>query len=57
MEAETTTESRSSIELTKNSKGYNHKIKLYFSDNKEAEAIVKQIEGVNKQLNEKFGGA
>ena len=53
---EATQESRSSIELSKNSKGYNHKIKLYFSDNSEAEAIVKQIEEVNKQLKEKFGG-
>ena len=56
MEAETTSESRSSIELTKNTKGYNHKIKLYFSDNKEADNIVNQIGKLNEEMNNKFGG-
>ena len=55
MEAEAVNESRSSIELSKNSKGYNHKIKLYFSDNSEADNVVKQIEKVNKDMEAKFG--
>lgn len=55
LEKETTHESRSSIELSKTSKGYNHKIKLYFSDNLEAENIVKQIEKLNKEMEAKFG--
>lgn len=54
-EAETTQESRSSIELARNSKGYNHKIKLYFGDNTEATAIVEQIEKLNQRMLEKFG--
>ena len=54
METETTNESRSSIELTKNTKGYNHRIKLYFSDNKEADNVITQIEKLNKEMETKF---
>jgi uncharacterized membrane protein len=54
MNEETINETRSSIELTKNTKGYNHRIKLYFADNSEAENIIKQIEKLNKEMETKF---
>ena len=44
--------SESSVELTKNSRGYAWKIKIYAED---VELMITQISKIDKQLREKYG--
>ena len=45
-----------SIKISKNTKGYTWEIKRYYDFNiKKPEIVIKEIQDINKQLNEKFG--
>ena len=54
---QTTNEQQDSVKVSRNSKGYTWEIKRYydFSQTK-PEAVIKQIENINKELQQKFGG-
>ena len=56
-EETTSTERQDSIKLIKNSKGYNWEVKRYydFSETK-PEAVIKQLQNIDKELNSKVGG-
>jgi len=45
-----------SIKVSKNTKGYTWEIKRYYDFNiTKPEIVIKEIQDINKQLNEKFG--
>lgn len=48
-------EIRSSIEITKNSKGYNWAIKRYYKDDEKVEEVLKEIETTDRELRNKYG--
>lgn len=49
-------ENRSSIEVVKNSKGYNWSLKRYYKDTEQIDEILKEIQDTEQKLKEKFGG-
>lgn len=49
-------ENRSSIEVVKNSKGYNWSVKRYYKDTENIDEVLKEIETTEQKLKEKFGG-
>lgn len=48
-------ESRSSIELTKNTKGYNWSIKRYYKEEEKVEDILIEIKATNDKLKKEYG--
>jgi hypothetical protein len=56
MSEETLAEKQDSIKISKNSKGYTWEVKRYYDFEKtKPEAIIKQLQDIDKQLAEKFG--
>ena len=49
-------ENRSSIEVVKNSKGYNWSLKRYYKDTEQINEVLKEIQDTEQKLKEKFGG-
>lgn len=48
-------ESRSSVEVTKNTKGYSWSVKRYYSDSEKVGDVLKEIEKTEATLKAKFG--
>lgn len=54
MENMETNEARSSIEVTKNTKGYTWKVKVYYEQGQEQNALA-NLQSIEQQLKQQYG--